>query len=272
MSVSSTVLDWTQIAALVAAGAYFVIKAGQGWFVANLSLSGSVERTRKDNQDDRLAVAITVIKGSTGSIWVDETEVIAYRSSDGLILARAALKGTDRLPLTGDRVLMLDARERRPGQRKIDSTSRSPADPEQGQPTSPATAQPDQGQPTSPATAQPDQGQPTSPATAQPDQRQPTSPATAQPDQRQPTSPATAQPDQRQPTSPATAQPDHGRYRLPPGDATVWSCVLDVETDAVCVIEATVLGKQWPALRPGQWRCSLISVPDNASQTEQHKA
>jgi hypothetical protein len=51
-------------------------------------------------------------------------------------------------------------------------------------------------------------------------------------------------------------------YRLPPNESTVWSCVFDVPTGATCLIQTVVIGVQSPnRWQPGQWRCSLISVP-----------
>jgi hypothetical protein len=50
-------------------------------------------------------------------------------------------------------------------------------------------------------------------------------------------------------------------YKLPPGEATTWSCHVEVPTGQVCDIEIVVLGVQWPNRRAGQWRASLVSLP-----------
>lgn len=68
-------LNWAQFVALLAAAAYFLIKIAQGWFVVNLTLSGALDRRARGDQLDDLAVAVTLTKGSTGSLRVRNTAV-----------------------------------------------------------------------------------------------------------------------------------------------------------------------------------------------------
>jgi hypothetical protein len=53
-----------------------------------------------------------------------------------------------------------------------------------------------------------------------------------------------------------------GRYRLPPGESAVWSCLLAVPAGVPVVVEAVVLGRQPPSRGAAQWRCSFVSLPE----------
>ena len=72
-----TQLDWLQFAALILAGLFFIYKLLTGWLMANLSLSGNLERTTNGDRSDRVVVAITLTKGSLGSVWIHSTAVCA---------------------------------------------------------------------------------------------------------------------------------------------------------------------------------------------------
>ena len=54
---------------------------------------------------------------------------------------------------------------------------------------------------------------------------------------------------------------NRGPYRLPPGESSTWSCLVEVPTGESCLIEVVVVGLQWPNGSAGQWRCSLVSLP-----------
>jgi hypothetical protein len=182
MTLPKTLLEWTQLFALLLAGTFFLVKLGQGWLMVNLSLSGNAKRTPKGDGFDALAVTVTLTKGSIGSVKIHDTDVLV-RWSDGS--KRESLKGTSRIA------------------------------------TSPSHSS---------IVRLPWQSSPPYHIV--------------------------------RPWMPPAKRP---LYRLPPGESTAWSCVLSVPTEAICVIEAIVIGTQWPNWYPGQWHCSLISLPAEKS-------
>jgi hypothetical protein len=70
-----TLLEWAQFAALVLAALFFLVKAWQGWFNVNMSLSGVTRRRLRGDGLDDLIVEMTVTRGQTGSISIHETAV-----------------------------------------------------------------------------------------------------------------------------------------------------------------------------------------------------
>lgn len=163
-----TALQVAQFVALVGAGLFFLIKLGQGWFMVNMSLSGSTDRRVGEDGTDDLAVSLTVTKGNYGSAQIHDT-VVRVEWDGGSSFAE--LIGTERLSVS----------QRRPY--KVNRSFQQ-------------------------------------------------------------------------------SQIRH-YYRLPPGEATTWSCRVQVPTGQTCIVEAVVIGRQWPNRRSAQWRCSLVSMaPD----------
>lgn len=64
-----------KIAALVAGAAFFLWKLLTGWLIVNLKLSASAIREQKDSETDYLAIAITLEKGTTDSVWIKDISV-----------------------------------------------------------------------------------------------------------------------------------------------------------------------------------------------------
>ena len=60
-----TLLNWAQLAALIAAGVFFALKLGRGWLMVNVSLAGATERRSRGDGRDDLGISITVTKGGT---------------------------------------------------------------------------------------------------------------------------------------------------------------------------------------------------------------
>src|SRR5262245_38293911 len=71
MTKQMTLLDWFQLAAIFAAGLFFAVKLWLGWFYVNMSLSGETHRLPRDDDEDDLAITITMTKGGTGSVSLD---------------------------------------------------------------------------------------------------------------------------------------------------------------------------------------------------------
>lgn len=63
---------------------------------------------------------------------------------------------------------------------------------------------------------------------------------------------------------PWRSDPRLGPYRLPPGEGTIWSCLLKVPNGQPCIVEAVVLGQQWPNRRLGQWTFTSVSLPEES--------
>jgi hypothetical protein len=49
--------------------------------------------------------------------------------------------------------------------------------------------------------------------------------------------------------------------RLPPDEETEFSCCFRVPTQAICVVEVAVLGRERSWFSIGQWRASHVSPP-----------
>jgi hypothetical protein len=49
--------------------------------------------------------------------------------------------------------------------------------------------------------------------------------------------------------------------RLPPNEETEFSCYAEIPGDAICTVEATILGRERSWFGIGQWRASRVSVP-----------
>jgi hypothetical protein len=66
-----SLLEWAQLAALLLAGLYFIVKLAQGWLMVNLSLSVESERCgRRDGETDDLAISVHLTKGGNGSVRI----------------------------------------------------------------------------------------------------------------------------------------------------------------------------------------------------------
>lgn len=62
---------------------------------------------------------------------------------------------------------------------------------------------------------------------------------------------------------PPHENPGRPHYGLPPGDATAFSASVQVPSDAICMIDAVVIGRKWLNRWPGQWRTTIVSLPTN---------
>jgi len=60
---------------------------------------------------------------------------------------------------------------------------------------------------------------------------------------------------------PPRENPGRPQYGLPPGDATAFSTSVQVPRDAICTIDAVVIGRKWLNRWPGQWRTTIVSLP-----------
>ena len=60
---------------------------------------------------------------------------------------------------------------------------------------------------------------------------------------------------------PPRENPGRPQYGLPPGDATAFSASVQVPRDAICTIDAVVIGRKWLNRWPGQWRTTIVSLP-----------
>ena len=60
---------------------------------------------------------------------------------------------------------------------------------------------------------------------------------------------------------PPRDNPGRPQYGLPPGDATAFSASVRVPRDAICTIDAVVIGRKWLNRWPGQWRTTIVSLP-----------
>jgi hypothetical protein len=60
---------------------------------------------------------------------------------------------------------------------------------------------------------------------------------------------------------PPRDNPGRPQYGLPPGDATAFSASVEVPRDAICTIDAVVIGRKWLNRWPGQWRTTIVSLP-----------
>ena len=61
--------------------------------------------------------------------------------------------------------------------------------------------------------------------------------------------------------TPPRENPGRAQYGLPPGDATAFSTSVQVPWDAICTIDAVVIGRKWLNRWPGQWRTTIVSLP-----------
>jgi hypothetical protein len=64
---------------------------------------------------------------------------------------------------------------------------------------------------------------------------------------------------------PPRENPGRPQYGLPPGDATAFSASVQVPRDAICTIDAVVIGRKWLNRWPGQWRTTIVSLPASRS-------
>jgi hypothetical protein len=55
-------------------------------------------------------------------------------------------------------------------------------------------------------------------------------------------------------------EPGRPEYGLPPGDATSFSASVQVPRDAICMVDAVVIGRKWLNRWPGQWRTTIVSL------------
>lgn len=92
-------LEWAQIVALGGAAVFFVAKVVAGFFVVDMSLEPSAERTRVGDTDV-VALSVVLRKGGTGSILLDDTAVRA--SFGGTPKTPKPLLGVRRLALNRD--------------------------------------------------------------------------------------------------------------------------------------------------------------------------
>jgi len=95
---SMSLLDWVQLLALLAAGVYFTVRVLQGWLIVNVSLSIATERIGLRVGKDGLAIAVTITKGSVGSVRIEDT-LVRVVSPNGFV---------GREPLTGTRRVIID--------------------------------------------------------------------------------------------------------------------------------------------------------------------
>ena len=96
-----TPLEWAQFVALVLAALIFLVKAWQGWFYVNMSLSGTTERLNRGDGQDDLVVKMTLTRGSTGTLTLHETAVCF--SWPGASPRYEKLVGTARLAIEKDK-------------------------------------------------------------------------------------------------------------------------------------------------------------------------
>jgi hypothetical protein len=74
--ISEIVKNYAQIGAWVAAGVYFLVKAMQGFFVIDVSLSTSLERTASPEIGvDYLSVAVDLKRGARGTLRMHDAVV-----------------------------------------------------------------------------------------------------------------------------------------------------------------------------------------------------
>lgn len=72
---AAIIKNWLEIAGLLLAGGFIVWKILVGWFAANLNLSISSERVAKDEENDFLAITVTLDKGTTDSVKLKDVSL-----------------------------------------------------------------------------------------------------------------------------------------------------------------------------------------------------
>lgn len=71
----STIETSLKVLALLGAGVFFAWKLRTGWLIANVKLTVTGTREAKDETADFLAIALSVEKGSTDSVWLKHAAV-----------------------------------------------------------------------------------------------------------------------------------------------------------------------------------------------------
>lgn len=92
---------WLKILALILAAVFFAWKICVGWFAANLDLSISSERVARDEENDFLAITVTLDKGTTDSVKLKDVSLRLTVEGKNEHIERI---GFERLPTEGDRL------------------------------------------------------------------------------------------------------------------------------------------------------------------------
>ena len=99
----STLLDYAQLAALVSAALWLLVKASAGYYYPSLSLSADLQRSsdQRDHEVDILVVSITAARGSSGTITLDDITIRVCPS--GAEPIDQSLPGINRLKVDRER-------------------------------------------------------------------------------------------------------------------------------------------------------------------------